>query len=1123
MGLRIIYGRSGSGKTTYCLNQMKEKINDKRKLFLITPEQFSFNAEKRLLETMRIEGGMTPTAVINAEVLTFKRMAYRVFNEVGGSNLVNLSSCGKAMLIYHILDKNKDKLKLLSMPSALNGNVNILSTMITELKKHNVTLDDLKQTIEKTNDKLLKMKLKEIIDIYKDFEEVIQNNFTDIDDELTLLYNKMDLSKMFEGVEIWIDEFNGFTGQEYMIIEKLVCYAKQVNITICTDNLDEPINETDLFLSNKKTIKRLIEIAKEQHILIDKPVRLFCVRFKSQELSHLEKNLYTYPYEIYIKEIENILMFLAQNPYSEIEYVAQNIVNLVKNYGYRYRDIGIITKNVEIYSSLIEAVFSKYNIPKFIDEKKDLSLNIIIKFIVSLLEIYVKNWSYDSVFNYLKTGLLQFDKDDINILENYILEWDIKGSTWYKEDFKFTQYKNDNSEEDLNKINYIRKQVCEPLLEFKQDLMGKKTVKEITKSIYDFIVKMNIPNVVEDKIQNLKNIGEIEIANEYESVWNNIVEVFDELVLLLGDTKITFENYQKLFKIGIGEKELGKIPATIDQVIVGDTDRTKSNKVKVIFIIGLNDGVFPSTRSDEGFLNDKDRKILEELNINLAKGTKEKLYEEQFNIYKAFTTAEEKIYFSYPTSDLESKALRPAVLVSKLKKMFINLKEESDLIENNKNIQVAESAFEDLLVNIRKWQDGEQIDKVWFMLYKWYINNPEWKSKIENALKGIEYINKNEKIAKGTIKKLYGDTLHTSVSRLESYRMCPFSYHLKYGLKIKDRNVFKIESIDIGSFMHNVIDKFFGLIEIEGIKVKEINKEWCKEKTEQIVEEMLKIKSNYIFSSKPKYVALSIKLKKLLSRAVWMIIYQLKCGNFEPLGHEVTFGREDFSPITMELPTGEKIELTGKIDRVDICETEEGKYIRIIDYKSSGKELSLSNVYYGLQLQLITYLDAVTKESDLIPSGVLYFNLNDPIIKSKVDISEEELEKLIIKQFRMKGLILADIKVIKNMDVNIDEDSNILPVKINKDGTLSKNSSVATKEQFEDLQKHIEKILKQISIEILDGNIDINPYYNNKKTPCNFCEYKSICMFDIGLPGNSYNYIDNLDNEEIFAKIKKVD
>ena len=878
--------------------------------------------------------------------------------------------------------------------------------------------------------------------------------------------------------------------------------------------------ETDIFYSNKITAEKMIKLAKENDVKVEAPIHLEEInRYKTKELKHLQQNLYCNNYKKYSDNVKNIELFLANNPYSEIEHVAKKIVDLVKNKNYRYHDIAIITKNISTYSSLVKAIFSKYEIPIFVDEKKDLSQNILIKYVLAVLEVLSKNWSHEAVFNYIKTGFLDITKDDIFFIENYCLKWGINRSKWYKEDWDF--------DDEAERASKIRKAIVEPIVNFKNKLDRRKTVEQMTLALYEFLIENNINKKLENKIRKLEEIGQIDLANEYNTSWSILMNVLDEFVLVLGNENISFEKYTAILKIGMTESSLGKIPATLDEVIIGDVDRSRSHKIKAIFMIGVNDGVFPSINKQEGFLDDVDREKLKQSGIELAKTTLENLYESNFNIYKAFTTAEEKLYISYSSTDVDGKNLRPSTLVSKIKKLFSNLKETSDIISDEQIAIVNKSVtFDELLINLRKLQDGKEIDEIWKDIFKVYNQDEEWKEKLENAIKGIEYTNLPDKINEENIKKLFGNELYTSVSKLEQYRSCPFSFYLKYMLNVSEKELFNIENVDTGSFMHDVIDEFFEYVKEQGIKLKELEDKDIEKIINQIIDEKLSLKKNYIFSSNHKYIILTKRLKKLILKSMKYIIQTLTQSDFELLGNEVEFKQgKQYPPIKVELDSGEKVQITGKIDRIDMAKVDDKNYIRIIDYKSSVKNIDLNEVVAGLQLQLLTYLDAVTKKENVLPAGVLYFNLIDPIIKASKNMTEEQIEEEIKKKFKMQGLILADVNVVKKMDKTLEKGaSSIVPAYLDKDGNISNSrSSSVNLEEFKNLQKHINKTIKQISKEILEGNIDVKPYYSNKKkkSPCDFCKYKTICQFDSKVCGNEYRYIQNKDKNVVLDEIKE--
>ena len=862
--------------------------------------------------------------------------------------------------------------------------------------------------------------------MYNKYEEEIASKFIDEEDTLSILAESLDKTEMFKDSIIYIDEFVGYTKQEYDIIRKLLKQAKQVNITVCMDTNENTINkEQDLFIASRETLKKLINIAKEEKINIEKAVELSeTKKYKTLELKHLEKNLYNIKYEKYSNNVENIELFLAKNQFTEIENIAKEIVKLVRDNGLRYKEISVITKTMDTYSKIIKAIFNKYDIPVYIDEKKDLSQNILIKYVLSIIEIFSKNWSYESVFNYLKTGLFEIDINDIFNLENYCLKYGIRGSKWYKEPWKVA--KND---EELKFLNNLREKIVKPLLIFKDNLNRVKNAKEITEKLYEFLIENKIDEELINKANILEKNGEIALANLYRTSWNTLINVLDEIVLVLKEDKISFEEYVKVLKIGLQNSGLGSIPTTLDQVIVGDVERSRTHEVKVAFVIGLNDGIFPKLNKDEGFLNDKDREYLKENGIELAKGSKDLLFEENFNIYKALLVPEEKLYLSYASCDNLGKSLRPSMLISKIKKIFVKLTEKSDIVNSNMIITNKKATFEELLENIRKYEDKEKIDSIWFDIYNFYKKDSEYEEKLQNAILGLNYTNKPENLTKENIGNLYKNVLNTSISRLEQYKRCAFSYYLKYGLGLTDKSLFKIESLNTGTFMHDVIDEFFEQVLSRELNLKNITDEEISEIVTSIINEKLTLNRNYIFTSTAKYRILTTRLKNVILKSMKYIIKTITESDFEIFGNEVEFKNgKKYKPIIIELEEGKKVEITGKIDRIDLAKNKDGKYMRIIDYKSSVKNIDLNEFMAGLQIQLLTYLDAVTKIEDIIPAGVLYFNLIDPIIKADKNMSDEEIELELKKQFKMKGLILADINVVRMMDKNLDKGaSNIIP------------------------------------------------------------------------------------------------
>ena len=909
MSLQLIYGRAGTGKSTVILEQVKNNLHSEVKQYIIIPEQFSYSEEKKLMAELQ------ENSIINAEVITFKRMAERVQTEVAGRTKSLLSKSGKAMIMYSILDKQKDKLQYIKNSS---NNIDLGIQTIKDFKKNVIKYQDIEGLIESVDKPLLKAKLQDVNIIYSEYEKCIQEKFLDEEDKISKLATSLESSTMFDNSDIYIDEFSGFTRQEYQVIAKLLKKARKVRLAICLDELNEK-NKTDIFYFNKSAVEELIDIATECGVEVEKPIYLNKqYKLKNPELKHLEQNLYAPTYAKYAGEVKNIKTILTLNPYEEIEYVAQNIIKLVRDEGYKYSDIAIIARNIDEVQSKVKAILGNNCIPVFIDNKEDLARSQFIKYILALLEILAKNWSQEAVISYIKSGFLKIDEDDIYKLENYVIKWGIQGSKWYKEDW---EYEEEN-------FNELREKIVLPILDLKAKLEGQKTATNISKAIYSFLDKNDIYTQIEEKIKKYEESGNILLSKNCKASLENLIEVLDEIIYIFEDQKMSFEKYREILKIGLSYKELGNIPEVIDQVILGDIERSRSHEIKIAFILGVNDGNFPSINKIEGFLNDDDRETLKSLGKEIAKGSLELTYEDQFNIYKALTTAKEKLYLMYTSTDKDGATLRQSILITKIKRIFPNLKEESTILNSEPEITSKQATFQELLFELQKLKNGEQIDDIWYEVYNWYKTDPKWSNILEKAMIELKYLKTPEKISKENIEKLYGKTLKTSISKLETYRRCPFQYHLKYGLKLQEKEEFKVRAIDTGSFMHEVIEEFFRRAE----DVKKITEEEISKLVDEIILDKLSLRKNYLFTSNKKFIALTNRLKRIINKSLGYIVYQIQNSDFTVLANEVEFSK-----------TINNVEITGKIDRVDI--SNDGDFLRVIDYKSSSKNINLNDVF----------------------------------------------------------------------------------------------------------------------------------------------------------------------------------
>lgn len=1123
MGIRFIYGRAGAGKTSFCLNQIKKKIdNDKtNKLILLVPEQYTFHSEHLLLEEVKERG------LLRAEVLSFKRLAFRVFNECGGRTRQIISESGKAMMVHKILKDSKEDLNYFNKIANKKGFANTISEAIKEFKRYNVETSKLRIEDIDENETDLRNKIQDLKYIFDSFNDRLHKTHIDTDDELNLLYEKLFENHILKDAEVWIDEFTTFTPQQMQIIKLLAKQCKTVNITLCMDN-----SGLDVFDGIKNTENKILRMMKQENISLMEPIDLNkdnSIRFKdSKELAFLERNFFNTSVREYKEEIKDIRLYKANNNYDEIEEVAKTILKLVRDNGYRYNEIAVVCREINAYEKVMSVILDQYEIPYFLDKKREITSNPLVVLITSIFEIFNTNWSYESVFKYLKSGLVDIDAEYIDRLENYVLANGIKGYKWNVENIP---------EEETTIIDTIDS--FKPQLDsFYSKVKGNKTVRELCTETYNFLIETKVFEYVQKWYERFEDEGILDKIKEFDQVPGIVMNILNQAVEVLGNEVIDTKEFSQLLQSGFEDQEIGVIPMSLDQVNIGDIARVKGKDIKALFVVGVNDGVLPSVTKVEGILSDRDRGILKDIGIELASDTKTKAFEEQFMVYTALGIASEFLMVSYPMADFEGKSLRPSIVIPKLKRLFKNLQEESDIYNINNQqdmyhkITAPNPTFNELVTALRSELEKEKVEEYWAQAYKWFTYSKEYTAKADLIFKGLSYSNIANQVPRDKIKSLYENeygNLAFGVSRIEKYANCPFSYYIQYGLKAKDRKVYEFSAPDLGSFMHDILDRFTRQIKDEGISWADLNKEKCSRLISNLVDNKLKEDKNYILNSTNRYKYFADRFKRTVTKAAVVISEQMKRGQFTVYKNEFDFGSfKDAEPIKITTKSNDTINLIGRIDRIDTLDFEDNTYLRVIDYKSSSKKIDLNELYYGLQIQLLAYLDALLKSSkyllnkQAIPGAVLYFKIDDPIIKSKQPLDEEELEEKVLEKLKMQGLLLKDARVVKAMDNNLENGiSLIIPAKFKKDGEFSSTSSVVTEQQFNILRKYVNEKMAELCEDMLSGQIKIEPCKTPKGEYCQYCDYSPICQFDLSIPNNNYKIVNKNKDEKIWEDMER--
>ncbi len=1126
MGFRYIIGRAGSGKTHKIYEEIVKmlKCEPDKKLILMVPEQFTLQAETDLINTSGLDG------IMQVEVLSFQRLAHRILSEVGGIKRVQISPTGKVMRLRSLFEAYSKELTIYSKVSKQEGFLSMCADLIDDMRKAMVEPEEIIALGSEVEDEILSRKLSEIGLIYSKYVDSISQTYMDEHDGLRLLADGIGRSEFLEGAVVWIDGFSGFTENELEVIRRLVGKVDKVNISLTTD--DKRSNDHDLFSPTRTTLERLMKIGEDEGVPQGKTVSEYSPE-KPAELLHVEKNIYSYPYSRYVKHPDAVGLFAGSSRQSEIENCAIKILKLARESGYRWNDMAIVTGAMQDYSKIIKRVFAEYGIPFFIDEKRSISNNPIIRFVNGALDIVVRGFRYEDVFRYIKTGFTDVERGEWEFLENYCLKYGIKSGGWLSE-FKA------GDDEERKRAENARKKLMVNFEGFVDTITGRHEIRYFVQALYEFLTGCNMGVKIENWIEILKEEERLEYVNENTQIWNMVMEIFDQLVEIMGDYNVDKREFSSILSAGFTECRIGVIPPAMDQVLVGSLERSKSHSIKALFVVGVNDGVIPGGFMEEGLFQDDEKLRLKAQGVNMGTDSLIKSAEEKFSIYTSLTKPSRYLYLSYAISDEEGKALRPSVLIERFKKLFPKIQENSDISKAD----ICEIDFvsrplptlRHMAKNLREQIDIGGMDELWWDVYNWYENSEQWKSNLEFIREGLFHSNQQAYMGERFAGKLYSLPLRASISRLEKFVNCPFSYFVNYGLMPKERREYTVSMPDIGTLFHNSVEEFAKELSNEGIGWSSLERSKSDEIIEKVIDRVVDKFGNNVLESSSRYKYLVNKIKRVGKRAAWTLVEHVKRGDFTPLGHEIEFSDESFEqkdktvipPIVIELSNGEKIELEGRIDRVDILESDDGGYVKIIDYKSGNKKFTLSDAYYGLQIQLIVYMDALLENSEILqydelhPAGMFYFKIDDPMVEAG-GIEEGDIEKQILKKLKMNGIVLKDAKIVKAMDIQLEEGgySDIVPAQIKKDGTLSSRSSAIDEEDFGKLIKHVKNLICEIGTEILKGNIKVNPCKDGQNTSCKYCQFSSICQFDTSLEGNEYRNIKSLSDEQVIKRIRE--
>lgn len=1155
MTIQFIIGRSGSGKSTAIREEMSRRLEESPQgspMILIVPEQGSFEAEHALVNTGGIRG------IFRAQVLSLRRLAYRVMQETGGAARVAISEEGKRMLLYRILRRRKEELQLFGPSGEQLGFVGKLSELYTEMKRYCIDAACVEEQLELLTSQtagppMLQRKLKEIALIFRNYELEISRLYMDEEDTLATLAESIADSDYIRQADIWIDGFHGFTPQEYRVLRELMAHARQVTIAL---TLDKPYpvgalpHELDLFHPTASTYIKLKGIADElgaetEHRTLapEVPPR-FCER---PVLAHLERGYdrrMRWRGEADVQD-NGLRLYAAANRRAEIEGAIREMLRLAQEEGARYRDMAVFVRNLGDYEHLIGPLFREYGIPYFLDQKRSELHHPVVEFVRSALDVSLRRWRYEDVFRCVKTDLLlpldgSLSREDMDRLENHVLASGIQGSRWtdgrpWKGAPSLSLEEGETKARgtaELQLIEYTRTAVASVLHPFEKRLKKAATAREQCTAVFRLLEEADVPEKLELLSRAALEAGRPEEAREHRQVWGAVLGLLDQIVEMMGDEKLSTELFAGILDTGLTELKMALVPPSLDQVLVGSMDRTRTGGVKYAFLLGVNDGVIPAQFEDDGILTEQERTGLAERGLELAPTISRRLLDERFLIYNALTSASLQLWVSYPAADDEGKTLLPSEVIRHLKLMFqIG---EGPLAPRPHAGQSAEEqagyvtrpgkTIAYLTGRLRDWRNGEELPGFWWHAYNWFAGQPEWKTRLGVMLSSLTYRNEGRNLTEKTSRRLYGVKLATSVSRMERFVACPFSHFASHGLKLRERQLYRLQAPDIGQLFHAALSQMAVKFQSEHRSWGDLTAEECLREAEQTVDRLAPMLQGEILLSSKRYGYISRKLKNIVGRASVILGEQARRGKFEPVGLELDFGPgKPLPPLTFELDNGVKMEIVGRIDRVDMARGEHGVMLRVIDYKSSQKDLRLHEVYYGLSLQMLTYLDVLLTYAELwigeqaLPAGTLYFHVHDPVLQSANGMTPEAAAEELLKRYKMKGLLLADREAVSLMDSYLEKGhSAILPVAVKADGSFYSSAAVATPEQWETLLAAVRRNMTAIGSRITGGDVAIEPYRIQQETACTYCSYRPVCQFDDTIEGSQYQLLGKPGRDQVW-------
>ena len=1091
--LTIWIGRAGSGKSARVLETMGRERENRPQLLLV-PEHTSHEAE---LDLCRACG---PTASRNAEVLTFQSLANRVLSETGGLAEVTLDNGGKLLTMRRCLQELHSNLKVFGRPSQRAAFLHQLTTLADEFYAYQIAPETLYRHVADMEG-AMGDKLRDVALIFAAYDARLRNGETDVRSRVQKLHDSLPQSHYLDGKDLYLDGFSFFNKQEESVLTLALRRCHSVTVTLLGDRSGQ------LFQNAAAQKERLVRMAREAGV----ECRLaYLSRQDDSPLGHLERHFFGSD-AVWEDETDAVALYQAATAYSEVEYVSAQLRQLAAQ-GYRYRDMAVASRSMDVYGPLLEAVFRRDGIPAYISRRSDILEKPVMTLLLSAVDAVTGGFEYEDMFRYLKTGMTGVTAAECDLLENYVIRWDIRGNMWLR-DVPWTLnpdgYGLDMTEERaarLEEINRIREKVRGPLSALADGLKRRPAARDKARTLYEFAAAAGVPDALREKADELLSAGQVQLAEEYAQLWQIFCDVLDQFVEILGDTELNGEEFARLLRLVLTQYSVGTIPATLDQVKVSEITRNDRHRVRVLFLLGANDHLLPKIEKDGGVLGSDDRQALAQRDIPLSDATFDALDNELQNIYACLAQPTEQLHISWPVTDVTGAELRPSFVVERVRLLFPRLK-----------VQREDGAYRMTLPATALCAAGENE-----ALRRYFEEQPRYAA----ALAAMARARRMERgrLSPEAVQSLYGRSIAMSASRIDRVKSCHFGYFMEYGLRARERKKAGFEAPEVGTFLHYLLENVNREVKEQG-GYGQVDDEALRHMVKRYVERYAATQIQEYQNKSARFRYLFSRLRETAYTIILNIAREMRQSDFQPVEFELSFGgRDGHLPAITVREGGASLSVSGKVDRVDGWLHDGKLYLRVVDYKTGKKSFDLTDIRYGLGIQMLLYLFTLEREGQayfgypIVPCGVLYQPARSVILRQDRNISDEKLKAALESELRRTGLVLGEPEVLRAMEHSALETPCYLPISVKKDGTLS--GDIATAAQLGHLGRYVDRLLHQIAGEIAHGNIDADPYARGPQdSACTYCAFASACYFDESR--DKRRQLHKTDSGEFWAMLEK--